>query len=100
MATIKNIKIHRNWGKRPTDNAVYCGMAWGVEKGEPYDLVQFSINELDKPYFWETSLCFPCGMSEEEIRKDCVEYAKENITEQDIKDYRRFLKNGEEWGWD
>ena len=34
MATIKDINISRNWGKRPTDNAVYCGMAWGVEKGE------------------------------------------------------------------
>lgn len=100
MATIKDIKIHRNWGKRPTDNAVYCGMAWGVEKGEPYDLVQFSINELGKSYFWNTSLCFPCGMSEEEIKKECVDYAQQNITEKDIKDYRYFLECGEKWGWD
>lgn len=100
MATIKDIKIHRNWGKRPTDNVVYVGMAWGVEKGEPYDLVQFSINELDKFYFWNTSLCFPCGMSEEEIKKECVNYAQQNITEKDIKDYRYFLECGEKWGWD
>lgn len=100
MATIKDIKIYRNRGTRPTDYAVYCGMAWGVEKGEPYDLVQFSINELNKPYFWRTSLCFPCGMSEEEIREECIEYAQQNITEKDIQDYRRFLEDGERWGWD
>lgn len=99
MATIKDIKIHRNWGKRPTDNVVYVGMAWGVEKGEPYDLVQFSINELGKSYFWNTSLCFPCGMSEEEIKKECVDYAQQNITEKDIKDYLYFLECGEKWGW-
>lgn len=100
MATIKNISISREWGTRPTDNAVYCGMAWGVEKGEKYDLVQFSINELDKPYFWNTSLCFPCGSSEEEIRQECIEYAQKYITEKDIQDYRRFLEDGEKWGWD
>lgn len=99
MATIKNIMINRNWGKRPTGNAVYCGMAWGVEKGEPYDLVQFSINELDKPYFWNTSLCFPCGTSEEEIKESVEEYAK-GITDKEIQDYRRFLDDGERWGWD
>ena len=98
MATIKNIKIHRNWGKRPTDNAIYCGMVWGVEKGEPYDLVQFSINELGKPYFWNISFCSPCGMSEEEIRGNVEEYAK-TITDKDIKGYRDFLEYGEKWGW-
>ena len=99
MATIKDIKISRNWGKRPTDNAIYCGMIWGVEKGEPYDLVQFLINELGKSYFWQTSLCLPCGMSEEEIKEECIDYAK-TITEQDIKDYKWFLECGEKWGWD
>ena len=100
MATIKNISISREWGARPTDKAFYCGMAWGVEKGEKYDLVQFSINELDKPYFWNTSLCFPCGSSEEEIKQECIEYAQKYITEKDIQDYRKFLEIGEKWGWD
>ena len=99
MVTIKNVEIHRNWGKRPNDNAVYCGMAWGVEKGEPYDLVQFSINELGKSYFWNTALCLPCGTSEEEIRASVEEYAK-GITDEEIQDYRGFLEDGERWGWD
>lgn len=99
MATIKDIKIHRNWGKRPTGNDIYCGMVWGVEKGEPYDLVRFSINELDKSYFWYISLCFPCETSEEEIRESVEEYAK-GITDKEIQDYCRFLEDGERWGWD
>ena len=99
MATIKKIKISRNWGKRPTDNAIYCGMAWGVEKGEPYDLVQFSIHELNKPYFWNMSLCVKCGTSEEEINKLVEEYA-ETITDKDIAEYIDFLEQGEKWGWD
>lgn len=98
MATIKDIKIYRNWGKRLAYNTVYCGVVWRVEKGEPYDLVQFSINELGKPYFWNTSLCFPCGMSEEEIKKECVYYAQQSITEKDIKDYQYFLECVENWG--
>lgn len=100
MATIKDIQISRERGTRPNNNAIYCGMAWGVEKGEKYDLVQFSINELNKPYFWNTSLCFPCGMSEEEIRQECIKFAKEYISEKDVQDYRNFLEDGERWGWD
>lgn len=100
MATIKDIKISRERGIRPDNNAIYCGMAWGVEKGEKYDLVQFSINELNKSYFWNTSLCLPCGMSEEEIMQECIKFAKENISEKDIRDYRSFLEDGERWGWD
>ena len=69
MGTITEINIERNYGVRPTDNAIYEGMAWGVEKGEPYDLVQFSLKEIDKPYFWRTTLCFPCGMSEQKFHK-------------------------------
>ena len=100
MVTIKNIKINRNWGIRPTDNVICCGMAWAVKKGEPYDLVQFSINELNKPYFWETSLCLPCGQSEEEIRQDCEDYINTYITDEDVNRYRKFLESGEKWGWD
>lgn len=100
MITIKNIKISRNWGTRPTDNAIYCGMAWAVKKGEPYDLVQFSINELNKPYFWRDSLALPCGQSEEEIRQDCEDYIKQYIEDKDIAEYKKFLEYGEKWGWD
>ena len=99
MATIKSIKILRNRGVRPNDNVIYMGRAWYVEKGEPYDLVQFSINELGKPYFWDDSLCMPAGMSEDDIRKAVEDYAK-NISDQDIKRYQEFLRFGEKWGWD
>lgn len=101
MATIKDIKISRNWGKRPTGNCSIAYQAYAnVEQGEEYDLVQFSINELDKPYFWRSSIGVPCGTSEEDIKKIVEEYARDYITEQDIKDYRDFLESGEKWGWD
>lgn len=100
MATIKKINISRNWATRPTDNAIYDGIAWGVQKGERYDLVQFSLEEIDKPFFWRTALAFPLGMSEEEIRNECIDYVKNNITDKDIKEFLWFLECGEKWGWD
>lgn len=100
MATIKNIKVSRKWATRPTGNSIYPEMIWQVEKGQEYDLVQFSINELNKPYFWYESLCLPCGMSEEEIHEIVAQYVKERIDEQSIKDYKKFLEDGEKWGWD
>ena len=99
MATIKEIKISRNCGKRPTDNLIYCGYNWRIEKGEPYDLVQFSINELKKPYYWNESLCVRCGTSEDEIEKLAEEYASE-ITDGEIKLFKEFLEFGEEYGFD
>lgn len=101
MATIKDIKITRNWGKRPTGNSYITYEVYvDVEKGEAYDLVQFSINELGKPYYWRTSIGVKCGMSEKQINEVVEEYAREHITEQDIKDYKEFLEDGERWGWD
>ena len=51
MVTVDKIEIKRNCGVRPNDNAVYLGKFWCVKKGKPYDSVQFSIRELQKPYF-------------------------------------------------
>lgn len=100
MATIKDIKIYRNCGKRPTGNCEIVNMGWvDVEKGDEYDLVQISINELDKPYYWKIRFGFKCGTSEEEIRESLEEYAKE-ITDKEIQYYRSFLEDGERWGWD
>lgn len=82
MATVKNIRISRNFYKTGNE-----------------DLVQFSINELDKSYMWCTSIRVPCGTSEEECQKLAEEEA-EKITESDINDYRRFLCDGETYGWD
>lgn len=100
MATIKDIKISRKWSTRPTGNGNYPEMVWRIEKGKEYDLVSFSINELNKPYCWYERLCLPCGMSEEKIKQIVERYAKDQINEQAIEDYARFLKNGERWGWD
>ncbi len=99
MATLKEIRISREWGTRPTDNSTYVGDAWYVEKGEKYDLVSFMIGEVDN-YYWHTSLCLPCGTSEEEARKKAEEYAQNEITQEEIDSYKRFLSYGEKYGWD
>ena len=99
MPTIKEIIISRNWGIRPNDNVIYSGKIWLVEKDEPYDLVQFRINELSKSYYWNESLCVKAGTSEEGINKLVQEYV-EQISDKDIADYEKFLEEGERWGWD
>lgn len=100
MATIKSISRSRNWGVRPTNNIILAGHIWLVEKGQPYDLVQFSINELDKSYFWNEHLCVPCDWEEDVVERVVKGYAEDEITEKDIKAYRQFLEDGEKWGWD
>ena len=99
MITIDKIEIKRNSGVRPNDYAVYLGKLWCVEKGEPYDCVQFSVKELQKPYLWCTMLCVKCVTSEEEINELVRDYA-ETITDEEIHGYRQFLEDGEKWGWD
>ena len=84
MATVKDIDIQKNWK---------------VIDGENYNLIEFSINELDKPYYWATSLQVKADTTEKEIRELVEECAKE-ITSEEIKEYREFLEDGEKWGWD
>ena len=101
MATIKDIQISKNWGARPTGNCENLNeVYYGVEKGQRYDLVQFSINELGKPYYWLQSICVPVDTSQEEIEEIVNEFARDHIKEEDIKYYQRFLEDGEKWGWD
>lgn len=100
MATIKNIKVSRNWGKRPDNENIYIGDVWFIEKGEEYDLLQFTINELDMGFYWNDSLCVPCGKTEEELLEIAKDYAKNQITDESIKSYRRFLEFGQKYGWD
>jgi hypothetical protein len=101
MATIKDYRISRDWGERPTGNCEISNeVYWNVEKGQQYDLVQFSINELDKEYYWITSVGVPVGTSEKVVKEIIEEYAKEYIDEESIKSYRSFLEDGEKWGWD
>lgn len=99
MATLKKINIYRNWGIRPDGNTIIEGnIYYGVDKGEPYDLVQFSINEING-YYWNDTLCVPVGTEEDEINRIVNEYVA-TITEADIKEYQRFLDYGNKYGWD
>ena len=99
MATLKDINIHRNWGIRPDGNAIIAGnIYYGVDKGEPYDLVQFSISEING-YYWNDTLCVPVETEEDEINRIVNEYVA-TITEADIKEYQRFLDYGKKYGWD
>ena len=96
---VTKINISRNWAKRPTDNSIIEGHVWGVAKGEPYDLVQFGIEDIEG-YYWNKCLCFPVGMPEDEIKQEVEEYAKNNISDEEIAHYKWFLECGEKWGWD
>lgn len=100
MATLKKIRTYKNWSTRPeSDNVIIAGNIYkGVEKGEPYDLVQFSINEITD-YFWNESICVPLNTSDDDIKKIVEEYVA-TITDDDIKDYQRFLDYGNKYGWD
>lgn len=100
MPTLEKIERIRNRGKRPTDNAVYCGSVWLVEKGEEFDLVQFTIKELKKSYYWREHLCVPCNWTDDEVEKAVREYVKNYISDKEIKDFTWFLEMGEKWGWD
>lgn len=97
MATLKNFEIVRNWGKK--DHRI-CNMAWDteLEEGEMYDLVKISINEINN-YYWNVSIGVKCGTTEEEIKQAVESYVK-TITNEEIKDYNKFLAYGEKWGWD
>ena len=98
MATLSEFNISREYGTRPSINGISVGYIWEVEEGETYDMVSFSIKEIDR-YFWHEVLCLKAGMSEEEIRSK-VEYYVGLITEEDINEYKSFLKQGEKYGWD
>lgn len=99
MATLKDINIHRNWGTRPNDNTIIAGnIYYGVKKGEDYDLVQVSINEISG-YYWATTICVPVNTNEEDIKKIAIEFVK-TISDEDVKEYQKFLDYGNKYGWD
>ena len=97
MNDIKNIRIKRNFGVR---NAKYdnLGDIWYVKDGEPYDLVQFSIKEMEG-FMWRDALCLPCGLSETEIR-EYVNDVSATITKSQIEEYKDFIEFGKTFGWD
>lgn len=97
MATIKKFRIDRNWSVR--NGREYGKAFYDVSVGEKYDLINFIINELDIDISWCESIGIKCGTSKESINKIVNEYAK-TIKNQDIKDYKEFLKAGDKYGWD
>ena len=97
MIKVTDVHIQRRWAQRPTGNTIICDTAWAVDKGEWYDLVQFHIDQLPD-CFWRTALAFPVDMAEEEIKKETQDYAERYINEQDIKDFKEFLRDISEFG--
>lgn len=97
MATLKKINILRNWGRR---NNSKMNMVWqkDLKENEEYDLVQISLKEIPH-YYWQYSIGMKRGYSEEQIKNDIQEYI-DTITDEEIKSYKRFLADGEKWGWD
>lgn len=99
MATLKNIEITKNYAIRPTGNVNIAHCVWCVKGGEEYTLVKFSIEEIDG-YLWVDSLCVPCSWGKRKIIKLTKEYCEKYITQEDIREYKSFLEDGEKWGWD
>ena len=97
MITIKKIEINRNWSYR--NGREYYEVFYNVPVSERYDLVKFIVKELGLDIFWHTSIGVPLNTSEQEINKYVYKYA-ETITNQDVKDYRRFIDDGDKYGWD
>lgn len=98
MATLRNYTILKKNGIRPKDDVIYYGIKWYVGKGEPYDLIKFSIEEIDN-YYWEVSLAVPCGTRSDTAKYLCERYIS-SISDADIEAYKGFLEDGEKWGWD
>lgn len=97
MATLKKINIIRNFSTR--NNNRY-GIVWekNLKENEEYDLIQISLEEIPH-YYWKNSIGIKCGYSEEEIRKSVQKYV-DTISDKEIESYKRFLADGEKWGWD
>ena len=97
MATLNNINIVRNFSTRNSNR--YC-MVWqkDLKENEEYDLVQISLKEIPH-YYWQYSIGMKRGYSEEQIKNDIQEYI-DTITDEEIANYKKFLANGEKWGWD
>lgn len=99
MATLKEARINEKWAKRPKNNEIIAGNVYfNVAEDEEYDLIKFSINEIEGYYWWE-SLCFPSGTPIKEINKQTEEYVK-NISQEKVNEYKRFLEDGMRYGWD
>lgn len=97
MITIKKIDISRDWGTRSgrENNKVF----YNVSVAEKYDLVKFIISELGLDVYWCVYVCVPLNTPEEEVNKYVEKYCK-TLTMQDIKEYKKFINDGDKYGWD
>lgn len=99
MATLDKMVIKMNAGKRPDNNIEYVGHIWKIEPGQEYDMVHFTLKEINKPYPWKETVCVPANLPEEEVVKICQDVVK-TITDEDIESYVQFLEYQEKFGWD
>ena len=97
MATLKKINVIRNFSTRKNNT---LGMVWekNLKENEEYDLINISLEEIPH-YYWKYSIGMKCGYSEEQIKNDIQEYI-DTITDEEIANYKKFLANGEKYGWD
>lgn len=99
MFNIKTITIKRDYGVRPQGKShLDNDNIWDVEVGEPYALVRFVFEEVPGYYYW-TSVSMNNDLSDEEIERQIKEAVK-TIPESDLDWFKRFIENGERWGWD
>ena len=96
MATLKKINVIRNFSTRKNTK---LGMVWekNLKENEEYDLINISLEEIPD-YYWKYSIGMKCGYSEEQIKNDIQEYI-DTITDEEIANYKRFLRDGEKYGW-
>lgn len=97
MITIKRIDINRSWSVR---NGRECDKVfYNVSAGEKYDLVKFIITELGYDIYWCESIGVPLNTSEEDINKYVEKYCK-TLKKSDVLDYKKFIDDGNKYGWD
>lgn len=97
MATLNSIEIINADGTRPMKN-INDGNTWLVEKGEPFNIVKFMLNEA-YGYYFPITLCVSKQLKKDEIEKLVKEYVN-GISDEQVKNFNSFLKFGEEYGWD
>lgn len=97
MITIKKIDIKKNWSAR--NGREGSTIFYNVSVTEKYDLVQFIIDELGYDIYWCVGIGVPLDTSEEEINKYVEKYCK-TLKKSDVMDYKKFIDDGDKYGWD
>lgn len=100
MATLKDVRVTRDFGEVPSENVKIDYMVWDTElkSGDRYDLLQIAIEEVHG-YYWQFSTGLKRNCNQKEIDA-AVHIMLSRITEQKIKEYNNFLEDGRKYGWD